>query len=325
MEKLYKQRELLSNKAARFFLISFCVLSSNLSTAQVGNRIDFNVKIGLIIEYGTHVHRLGMLVSTATNFAATQLNAELRGFYNFKTFGPPQKGVETVWSLGLAQGFGRKYTLDYGLVDDHFFKTNRNYTLGYTFRKYHDRMETTQGTGSIFFAAKSFILNFENDLLGNTHGRDRFRTGGFSLNYIHDRWLFSLKNIIWTGETRCAEKISYIDTEYPSRYGYHDITKCKYGNFSNGIAAAGIIYLPEDGFGQFLNFSIGLDHEKIRHFFQNKLIHDMYFMPDGINPSKNLHYPMLDVEGNAYLFTKEQILKKPKLYMQVGANGHWLY
>jgi len=322
---LSKPKRLLNNKTIIALLLSLWIGCSDIATAQVGAQVNFRFKIGLIVEYGSHVQRLGVLASTATNFEATQLNAEFRAFYNFKSFGPPLKGVETVWSLGIAQGFGKGYELDYGLVDDHFFKTNRNYTLGYTFRKYNDRIETTQGTGAIFFAAKSFFLNFENDLFGNRSGKDRFRTGGFSLHYIHERWLFTLKNIIWTGETRCPEKVSYTDTDYPSRYGYHDVTKCKYGNTAHGIAAAGVTYLPEDWFGQSFTFSLGVDHEKIRHFFQNRLIHDMYFMPDGINPSMNLHYPMLDVDGNAYLFLKDQMLKKATIYAQLAANGHWLY
>jgi len=91
------------------------------------------------------------------------------------------------------------------------------------------------------------------------------------------------------------------------------------------IAAISATYIPEDWFGQFFSISTGIDHEKIRHFFQNRVIHDMYFMPDGINPSRNLHYPMLDTEGNPFLFLKDQLLKKPSFYLQLGANTHELY
>lgn len=292
---------------------------------QNENIFSFHFRIGLIVEYGSHVNRLGVLVSTATQYDATQFNAELRAYQNFKSFGPVQKGFETVWSIGVAQGFGRAFKSENPLVDSHFFNPGKRYTLGYTFAKYDDRIETSQGTGSVFFGHRDFFFNFENDLFGNTQGRDRFRTGGVSFHYYYDRWLFSLKNIIWTGQTRCKEKVSYTDTDYPSRYGYQDVTKCKYGNLSHGIAAINVRYMPEDWFGQYLYGAIGLDDERIRHFLQNKIIHDMYFIPDAINPSQNLHYPMLDEEGSPYLFLKDQVLKKPKVYAQLAANGHWLY
>ena len=325
MAKLLKRNRLLSSRLSYVFGIAFLVLLSFCLSAQDAKEFSFRFKIGLIVDYGTHINRVGVMASTASQYSATQVNAELRGYYNFKTFGPEQEGVETVWSLGIAQGFGGSYDAENPLVDSHFFDSDRLYTLGYTFSKYDDKMQTSQGTGSIFFAHKDFFLNFENDLFGNTHGRDRFRTGGVSLHYYYDRWLFSIKNIIWTGETRCKEKVSYTDTTYPSRYGYQDVTKCKYGNLSHGIAAINIRFMPEDWFGQHFGAAIGLDHEKIRHFFQNKLIHDMYFVPDKINPSQNLHYPMLDENGAPYLFLKDQILKKASIYVQLGANGHWLY
>lgn len=325
MDKPLKQSRLSSNKLRFLFLFSIYFICSFCVFAQDVGAFSFRFKIGLIVEYGSHVNRLGIVASTASQFEATQFNAELRGYYNFKTFGPPQKGVETVWSLGIAQGFGQNFYAENPLVDSHFFNSGRQYALGYTFSKYDDKMETSQGTGSVFFAHRDFFLNFENDLFGNTHGRDRFRTGGVSLHYYYDRWLFTVKNIIWTGETRCKEKVSHTDTDYPSRYGYQDVTKCKYGNFSHGIAAINVRFMPEDWFGQNFYAALGLDHEKIRHFFQNKLVHDMYFVPDKINPSQNLHYPMLDVDGEPYLFLKDQILKKPRLYAQLSANGHWLY
>jgi len=323
MEHPPNLKELSSNRHSLISLLFFVLVS----LPMIGQNTDlsFKIKIGLVLEFGTHINRLGVLASSATNIDATQFNAELKGYYNFKSYGPPLKGIETVWSLGLAQGVGKKSNDNYPLVDSRYFNTGKRYSLGFTFRKYQDRIETSQSTGTIYFNADAFFLNFENDLFGNTHGKDRFRTGGVSLNYFHDRWLYSLKNIIWTGETRCHEKVSYTDTDYPSRYGYHDVTKCKYGNYAHGIGAFSVSYIPEDWFGQFFSFSMGIDHEQIRHFFQNRLIHDMYFVPDGINPSRNLHYPMLDTEGNPYLFLKDQVLKKPKWYFQLGANTHDLY
>ncbi len=319
-----KPKKLLSN-SIRTATIICILLVGRLLYAQSDKGIDFGFKIGLIVEYGSHVHRIGMIASTATQYASTQANVEFRGFYNFRSYGPKIKGLETVWSLGLAQGFGKPYHFAVPMIDSRFFSTDKKYTLGFTFQMYKDQMETSQGTGSFFFSADAFFLNFENDLFGNNKGKDRFRTGGFTLNYVHKNWILSLKNIIWTGETRCKEKVSYTDSDYPSRYGYHDVTKCKYGHFAHGIGALSATYLPEDWFGQHFSMAIGIDHEKIRHFFQNRLIHDMYFMPDGINPSRNLHYPMLDQNGNPYLFLKDQILKRPEFYFQFGANTHNLY
>ena len=119
----------LSNSSFKRLLFLICqFLFLPILSAQEGEGLDFRFQLRLIVEYGTHVHRIGMGVSSATNYAATQFNAELRGYYNFKAYGPPKQGLETVWSLGIAQGFGKSFDSRNPLVDSHYFKTNKRYS-----------------------------------------------------------------------------------------------------------------------------------------------------------------------------------------------------
>ncbi len=41
----------------------------------------------------------------------------------------------------------------------------------------------------------------------------------------------------------------------------------------------------------------------------------MPFIPKKWNKVENLHIPMIDREGNQYLYRKEQKIKKPKLFL----------
>ena len=65
----------------------------------------------------------------------------------------------------------------------------------------------------------------------------------------------------------------------------------------------------------------GIDDEGIRHLFQNKLMHDMKFIPSKWEHMNNPHIPMLQPDGTAYLFKTGQLVRKPKPFFEIGLNN----
>ncbi len=96
-----------------------------------------------------------------------------------------------------------------------------------------------------------------------------------------------------------------------------------YGNYSNGLLS---LQVQQDlGYGQSVRADAGIDAEQVRHVFQNKLIHDFAFIPaKWVNP-KSSHVPMLDTEGNPYLFQPKQEVRKPTPYFNLAANPSMFY
>lgn len=63
-----------------------------------------------------------------------------------------------------------------------------------------------------------------------------------------------------------------------------------------------------------------MDSESIRHGFQNRLIHDLIFLPKKVERTTP-HYPRLDQYG-CPVFDKESI-RPNKLFLQWGINDNW--
>jgi len=71
--------------------------------------------------------------------------------------------------------------------------------------------------------------------------------------------------------------------------------------------------------------NIGVDAEQVRNTVQNKLIHDMVFLPKAWRPKTNCHIPMLDKNNNAYLFHENQEIKSPRFYLNAFTNASCFY
>ena len=70
---------------------------------------------------------------------------------------------------------------------------------------------------------------------------------------------------------------------------------------------------------------VGVDSEKVRHFVQNKVFHDAYFLPRFMNKTKNLHLPMKTNDGKNYLFKEGQTLRPNQFVWQFSLNPSSLY
>ncbi len=312
----------------RLFFLIICSLLGTNSNEIKGQNFDLPFKLGVIIDYGTHVQRIGLQASFYTTFRAHEFVFEYQSYYNFRNLGPKISYWENTFKAAYKFGFGPEKNL---FEESPFFNVNidhlnEKYSLGYGLNFYLNKIGNQQSTGTVSFNVGRLNFNFENDLWGNTHGRDRFRTGGFLVTYADNRFLYSIASILWTGDAKDKNVTKHLnEIKYPARFGYKDLSDSLFGKSSHGILFASISYAPEDLYRQHFTTSIGIDSEKVRNFFQNKIIHDMYFLPKSLIKSQNLHVPMLDDNGEPYLFENGQVLKKNQLFFQTSANGFWTY
>jgi hypothetical protein len=312
----------------RYLILFSFLLFSVVTKAQEAEFPFHNVgaKVGVQFTIGQPVKRLGLVLNTFYQNNWFQLNAEWQGHRNYASYGPDCKSWESRTSLGLIGAFGKRMEEANPFVDVLFHQTGRSYAVGYTFHYYKDNKETTQGSGSIAIHIKDFYILTENDVLGSTVGKDNFRTGGLAVGYRYDKWLYELKTVLWTGQTRGEHTKTYRGEEakdYPARWGYRDISESLYGKYSHGVLAARVQRVMP--FGQTVYAGLGVDDERIRNFVQNKMMHDMYFCPPSWTTVRNIHFPMLDCDGSAYCYKHDQELKPMKLFYELGLNGNRFY
>ena len=296
------------------------LLGVSLGRAQIHSAGTVGVLLGL----GKPTNRIGIHAYIQLYNTRFQTSISTKAYYNYSNFGPPLRywEIQPQWSVQAAWG-------QENLTENPFYYTvlqrrGRQYALGYAFQYYWNTVGTQQGTGTIVLQIDKVLVQVENDVFGNFRGRDRFRTGAVSLTYQQDDFLLELKSVLWTGETRGAGLVTCREPgAYPCRWGFKDISKLPFGNYSHGVLAAQVHYaLP---YRQSAQLGVGIDSEHIRHFVQNKLIHDMYFLPSKWVQTKNLHYPMLDENGLPYLYEEGQIIRKDKIYLHLGLNENGFY
>lgn len=299
------------------FFSSFSML------AQVNWTAHFGARIGATIQLGKPVNRLGVVFNAFSNYDFVQLNLEWRGHYNFTNFGPPKSGWEQQLTTGLTFAAGEKTTEENQFLQPYFQQTRRKYAISYAIKFYQDQVETSQRTGILALQFNRVHLVIENDAFGSFHGGDEFRTGAIALFYQDQKNLYELKSVLWTGITNGENTCTFKDTSYPCRFGYRDISGSKYGSFSHGVLAAQVHRRLD--YGQVAQIGLGMDSERIRNFLQNKIIHDMYFFPARWTKVRNLHIPMLDENGEAYIFQDWQKIRTATWYLNFGLNGEGFY
>jgi len=318
-----------------FCFVFTLVFSFSWNSYAQSNTINLPFKVGIIAEYGTHLQRIGFVASFYTTVRNHEFDIEYRTYYNFKNLGPELKYWENSFTAAYTLGFGKTSS---NFQENSFFvpivsHLDEKYGLSYALTFFLNKIGSKQSIGAFSVYIDDWVISSENDLFGNTKGRDKFRTGSFSVGFVSDDFYYSINAVLWTGDTKCGEVKKVRNSEddfegdkhYQARYGYKDFTKCLFGKLSHGILNAKATYKPNNFFNQNYSAAIGIDSENIRHALQNKLIHDMYFLPKRLVKTKNLHYPKLDREGNPYLNEKAQQKKKDKLYFQIGQNPSWNY
>lgn len=305
-----------------FFLIlpvffSFTVKGQN----QLYQKQNFGISAGAIVNLGSHVSQIGFYVSGYYYYQNLQVNSTARWTFNSKNWGASGKFRETKLGVGLLAAWGKNDSIQkyfHSLVSN---QTGRSYSLGYGYSFYFDNRNTSQRTGTVSFQFHDFEIIHENDILA-TSGSDRFRTAALMVAYSTDSIRFGLNSLLWTGNSNSSSAKNHYDTSF-TRHGYKDLSNTPYGKFSNGIL--GVQAECALGFGQNIKLSSGIDSEQIRNVIQNKIIHDLYFIPAKWVKTKNLHIPMLDRKGLPYLYRQDQQVKKSKFYYQFSLNDNDFY
>lgn len=283
----------------------------------------FGISGGLQVDLGFPVNRVGLRIQGYYVWDFVQLNGSLGWQYNVSHLGPRpmQPGGEFQGALGAIVGWGPSELQPHPFLHPVANQTGRQYALGYAWKYYWDNRETSQLTALIGLHLGRWEILTENDAYtGLVY--DRYRTGAFAVAYRRDSLRYMLMTTLWTGDPRNLPRVSD-NPDFPARYGYKDLRDAPYGRFSHGILAAQVsTALPYYHQGQ---ASIGIDAEQVRNFMQNRLIHDMYYFPEKLTPVRNPHYPMLDTEGYPYLYQPDQVIRRPRPYLELGLNSPLFY
>ncbi len=292
-----------------FFLLPFLSFGQTFESDKLG------ASVGLLLNFGTHINSIGLSANGYYHDYFYQVNAGSTLTFNLTSYGKRKKFWENRNALGIIFLGGKKELAPDFQLNGLMHNTNYNYGAGYNFIWYFDNAGTSQLSGGCAFHIKKFSMLFENDVFGG-QAKDRFRSGHLTFNYRERNFKFTTGLYIWTGETGNS-----IWDKTPMPYcpsGVRRLENLPYGKTSHGIIYGGVSY--NIGYGQIAHFKLGIDSEQIRHGFQNRLSHDLVWLPKSIERNTP-HYPRLDKNGCA-IYDKS-LRRKDKLYLQLGANENW--
>jgi len=278
----------------------------------------FGGSIGLSTNFGTHINSIGLTFNCYWTDYFVQVNAKSSLHFHITNLGERKKFFESRTAFGAVLLAGKKErdSIDFQL-DAINHQTNYNLGIGYNYILYHDNIHSSQKSGGFAIHLKEFSIYHENDIFAG-QGRDRFRTGQFHFAYHYQDYKFGLGVKMWTGETRGGKHVDLINNKI--RGGYKTLDHLPYGKTSHGIFYGSFTYnLP---FEQDAFVKIGIDSEGIRHGIQNRLIHDLIFLPKSVKHHSS-HYPKLD-ENGCPVFEKASA-KKDRFYFQLGSADAWYH
>jgi hypothetical protein len=299
-------------------------ISLFFSLTLCSNAQQIGAKVGVVINLGSHVNGFGINSSVFYSDYFYQINFGLQNKFNILSYGNRKLFTENRIAFGgLILGGKKNNSVDF---DFHSLNHNTNYqyALGFNYLWYFDEVGTSQKSGSWSIHANQFSLLFENDVFGG-QARDRFRSGILQISFRTNEIKYFTNLYIWTGETKNSSWIKEKTHIHPN--GYRILEHLPYGKTSHGILNLGVLLNGSDltfqkRFLKSENYSIklGIDSEQIRHFFQNKISHDLILLPGKINRNTP-HYPRLDEEGKP-VFEKQKI-RKNKVFFQFSTNENW--
>jgi len=278
----------------------------------LGQFIGFH--IGFLLSFGTHELSLGFQTKSYLGFEYAQLNVGHSILWKLYSLGDRRFFLEnrTYGGLCLMAGPDRS-PIDFEL-DGLAHQTHKNYAVSFNYLLYFDRVGTSQLSGAFGLYIKNISIRFENDVFGG-QARDRFRTGIVHVTYRTNENKISAGLYLWTGETKGSFWEKSVKTKKMPN-GYRILEELPYGKTSHGIAYLGLHHRLANW--NVAHIKIGTDSEQTRHFFQNRLIHDLIFLPKNME-RHTPHYPRLDQNG-CMVFDKKDI-RKTRYYLQAGLNA----
>ncbi len=282
------------------------------------NSIGFSV--GANVAFGTHFKRFGVNFNFYYVNRFFQTNSEVRAYFSFKNLGPPKIYNELVLSQGIVFAYGGVQTYYNSFLNSVSNQTIYKNSIAYSYNFYINKIKTMQVTGIAAFQFNSISFITENDIFAKPV-LDRFRTGAFLIQYQYlNQFQVGINCTMWTGQMGHQTDI---ETNKIYSHCYMDTTGGLYTNYSHGLLSAQFKY--NIGLGQNIQANVGVDAEKVRNAVQNKFIHDLKFIPKKWNKAKNCHIPMLDKNGNQYLYLPNQKIKPAKLYWNIYNNANLFY
>ncbi len=300
--------------------LGLLLLSSSSQSQELWSRY----RIGAEVELGYPITRIGLMAGAQWSYSYFAANLDLRWHHNFSSYGPPISSSEFQSKLALLGGYGTDK--GYFFIPHIYMPTytQNNFDIGYSLNFYTDNIGTTQWTGTLIARLDKVCLAIENDILTPWGLSDSYRTGSFQLYYADSLQSIEWRNTMYTGYTMCPNKKSIREnSDYPARWGYIDYSDCKYAAYSHGVSA--MVYQRLLPYDQTLSAGLGVDDERLRDFWQNRVIHDMYFVPAEWNKARNLHIPMVADDGSLYLYLPDQKLRATHTFYQVGVNSAYGY
>jgi len=291
-------------------LYIFLFIFSTNSFSQTFSNSHFGLSTGIIVTIGSHINAIGLNLKTYYTDYCYQINIGSSIVYNLNSYGERKKYWETRSYTGFVLLGGKKTnSIDFQL-DGLSHQTNYQNAIGYNYIWYYDNAGTSQRSGGFSLSLNKIGIYFENDVFGG-QAKDRYRTGHLMVTYRDRQYKIGTGIYLWTGETDGAKWNKTTSSDCP--YGFKDLSELPFGKTSHGILYGSLIAnLP---FGQIAQIKIGLDSEQIRNSVQNKLVHDLTFLPKSVKHNTP-HYPRLNEHGYP-VFTKGE-MRKNKLYLQLG-------
>jgi hypothetical protein len=302
--------------SASILLLLF-TLSIKSINAQEWRSDNAGFQVVLSADLGTHIHRFGLRIQGYYTYGFAQINLGNQFSFNSKNLGGRSNYSSNRISAGLVLLAGQTNAIPNFIFDGLTHQTRYQYGFGYNYIWYLDNANSAQQSAGIGVHIDQFSLLIENDLFAFT-GRDRFRTSHISGLYRTENFVLSLNSQLWTGETWGTQLQNTPDSIYS--VGYKDLSQALYGRESHGVLSLGIDYLV--GYGNRAHSLIGIDHERIRNFFQNSLIHEKKYLPKSLG-KRLVSYPMLNQEG--FPVHKKGEEKPGEIYFQLGVNRSLTY
>lgn len=275
----------------------------------------FGGSAGIIFNVGSHVNALGINLKGYYSDYFFQVNGTSSLYLNFNSYGEREKFVEFRNAIGLILLAGKdERTIDFQL-DGLNHQSKKNFAIGFNYVWYNDNAGTSQRSGGFALHLKHLSIYHENDVFGGL-SKDRFRTGHLFISYLYNDFKFGSGINLWTGETKNApwQKVKF--EKCPN--GFRVLEDLPYGKTSHGILYGAVLYNAP--YNQIVQLKIGVDSESVRHTFQNRLMHDLLFLPKSFERTTP-HYPRLD-EFGCPVFEKESV-RPNRLFLQWGINENW--
>lgn len=280
---------------------------------------SFGFNVGIHLSFGTHIQRAGVNLNFFYVNDHFQANSEVRAYFSFRNLGPRFIYPELVLSPGVVFAYGARRDYYNPFLSSVSNQTRYTSAVAYSYNAYFNKRKTTQQTGIIALAFGDFALLTENDILGHNY-YDRFRTGAFLFRYQYrDQFQAGVNCTLWTG--KMGRTVS--DTASTRWHCYMDTVRGLYTKYSHGLLSAQVKY--NVGYSQNVQLNAGVDAEQVRNFVQNKMIHDLAFLPRKWVKTNNCHMPMLNDEGGQYLDQPGQRIKPPRLYLNLFSNAGTFY